>query len=166
MSSRRNSSANSKKIRVRQRERKEELEEQQNQQMRARVDHILVTTASAVYANLVAKEWDGGEPDIPRDVLLKLASLAKVSANVLGESLGMIKPQATELPPQDDNQVVEIPAPEEPSQDVGSVVASDSDVVSLSPPTEPSRTVESSTVPSGSDVITLTMSDGDTPPTT
>jgi len=166
MSSRRNSSANAKKIRVRQRERKEELKEQQNQQMRARVDHILVTTASTVYASLVAKEWDGDEPNIPRDVLLKLASLAKASANVLGESLGMIKPPVIE-PPQDDDRVVEIPnpAPEDSLQDVDSVVASNSDVVSLSPPVESSRTVEPSIVSSGSDVITLTMSDGDTPPT-
>lgn len=98
----------------RQQERQKQLQAQQDQQVRARVDGILINAVSLIYSGLVAKEWDGTETDIPRDVLLRLAITAKNAANILGESLGMLNPpniQVVEIPPT--SEVVEIPTTHE-----------------------------------------------------
>jgi hypothetical protein len=133
--------------------------EQQAQQRRAGIDAFLINSTANIYAGLVAKEWDGGEPVIPREVLLKMATLSKDAANALGESLGFLNPpppiQIFETPKVADDVVVEIPetptvAAETPTieLDVPTVIAetpvvtADSDVIASETPT---ITLESST---------------------
>jgi len=101
------------KLKNRKQERQQQMQDQHDQQRRANIDAFLINSTSNIYSGLVAKEWDGGEPVVPREVLLKLAGLAKDAANALGEAMGFLNPpqsiQIFETPKPADDAVIEIP---------------------------------------------------------
>lgn len=127
---------------VRQEELNREQEQLQAQQRRANIDAFLINSASNIYSGLVAKEWDGGEPTIPREVLLGIAGLAKDAANALGESLGFLNPpqiQVFETPQPADDEAVELPVKpviiEDEQAPMDSVISSETPTITLDTPT-------------------------------